>query len=90
MDLNLMRELSVVTDSKIVLLVLDGLGGLPMDPFGRTELEAAYAPNFDALAARSDLGLQARRRGRKPRQRSRSPRALRLQSLKVQGRPRRT
>ena len=52
-----MRELSVVTDSKIVLLVLDGLGGLPMDPFGRTELEAAYAPNFDALAARSDLGL---------------------------------
>ena len=57
MDLNLMRELSVVTDSKIVLLVLDGLGGLPMDPFGRTELEAANAPNFDALAARSDLGL---------------------------------
>jgi 2,3-bisphosphoglycerate-independent phosphoglycerate mutase len=52
-----MRELSVVTDSKIVLLVLDGLGGLPMDPFGRTELEAANAPNFDALAARSDLGL---------------------------------
>jgi 2,3-bisphosphoglycerate-independent phosphoglycerate mutase len=57
LDLNLMRELSVVTDSKIVLLVLDGLGGLPMDPFGRTELEAANAPNFDALAARSDLGL---------------------------------
>ncbi len=52
-----MRELSVSTDSKIVLLVLDGLGGLPMDPFGRTELEAADTPNFDALAARSDLGL---------------------------------
>jgi 2,3-bisphosphoglycerate-independent phosphoglycerate mutase len=52
-----MRELSVSTDSKIVLLVLDGLGGLPMDPFGRTELEAANAPNLDALAARSDLGL---------------------------------
>ncbi len=57
MDLNLMRELSVSTDSKIVLLVLDGLGGLPMDPFGRTELEAADTPNLDALAARSDLGL---------------------------------
>jgi 2,3-bisphosphoglycerate-independent phosphoglycerate mutase len=57
LDLNLMRELSVSTDSKIVLLVLDGLGGLPMDPFGRTELEAANTPNFDALAARSDLGL---------------------------------
>jgi 2,3-bisphosphoglycerate-independent phosphoglycerate mutase len=52
-----MRELSVSTDSKIVLLVLDGLGGLPMDPFGRTELEAANTPNLDALAARSDLGL---------------------------------
>jgi 2,3-bisphosphoglycerate-independent phosphoglycerate mutase len=49
--------LSVSTDSRIVLLVLDGLGGLPMDPFGRTELEAANTPNFDALAARSDLGL---------------------------------
>ena len=52
-----MRELSVSTDSKIVLLVLDGLGGLPMDPFGRTELEAANTPNLDALATRSDLGL---------------------------------
>ncbi|CAA9432603.1 MAG: Phosphoglycerate mutase (2,3-diphosphoglycerate-independent), archaeal type [uncultured Rubrobacteraceae bacterium] len=52
-----MRELSVSTDSKIILLVLDGLGGLPMDPFGRTELEAASTPNLDALAARSDLGL---------------------------------
>lgn len=57
MDLNLMRELSVSTDSKIILLVLDGLGGLPMDPFGRTELEASNTPNLDALAARSDLGL---------------------------------
>jgi 2,3-bisphosphoglycerate-independent phosphoglycerate mutase len=52
-----MRELSVSTDSKIVLLVLDGLGGLPMDPFDRTELEAANTPNLDALAAQSDLGL---------------------------------
>jgi 2,3-bisphosphoglycerate-independent phosphoglycerate mutase len=52
-----MRELSVSTDSKIVLLVLDGLGGLPMDPFGRTELEASNTPNLDSLAARSDLGL---------------------------------
>jgi 2,3-bisphosphoglycerate-independent phosphoglycerate mutase len=57
LDLDLMRELSVKTDSKILLLILDGLGGLPMDPSGPTELEAADAPNFDALAARSDLGL---------------------------------
>ena len=52
-----MRELSVQTESKIVLLVVDGLGGLPMDPGGSTELEAANTPNLDALAARSDLGL---------------------------------
>jgi 2,3-bisphosphoglycerate-independent phosphoglycerate mutase len=57
LDLNLMRELSVKTDSKIVLLVVDGLGGLPMDPSGQTELEAADTPNLDALAAGSDLGL---------------------------------
>src|SRR5918999_2156729 len=57
LDLNLMRELSVMTDTKIVLLVVDGLGGLPMDPPGQTELEAADTPNLDDLAARSDLGL---------------------------------
>lgn len=51
-----MRELSVPTDSKIVLLVLDGLGGLPNED-GETELEAANTPNLDALAASSDLGL---------------------------------
>src|SRR5919206_715076 len=53
-----MRELSVKTDSKIVLLVIDGLGGLPVEGSGgRTELEAADTPNLDALASRSDLGL---------------------------------
>jgi 2,3-bisphosphoglycerate-independent phosphoglycerate mutase len=57
LDLDLMRELSVKTDSKIILLVLDGLGGLPLDPSGPTELEAANSPNLDSLAAGSDLGL---------------------------------
>ena len=52
-----MRELSVKTDSKIVLLVIDGVGGLPIDPSGQTELEVANTPNLDALAASSDLGL---------------------------------
>jgi 2,3-bisphosphoglycerate-independent phosphoglycerate mutase len=56
-NLALMRELSVSTESKIVLLVLDGLGGLPMEPGGKTELEAAETPNLDRLAASSDLGL---------------------------------
>lgn len=56
MNLDLMRELSVSTESKIILLVLDGLGGLPNEN-GRTELEAANTPNLDSLAAASDLGL---------------------------------
>jgi 2,3-bisphosphoglycerate-independent phosphoglycerate mutase len=42
--------------SKIVLLVLDGLGGLPMESGGKTELEAAHTPNMDRLAAEGVLG----------------------------------
>lgn len=42
---------------KIVLLVLDGLGGLPLEPGGQTELEAAETPNLDRLAADGTTGL---------------------------------
>jgi 2,3-bisphosphoglycerate-independent phosphoglycerate mutase len=42
--------------SKIVLLVMDGLGGLPMEPGGQTELEAARTPNMDRLASEGTLG----------------------------------
>jgi len=42
---------------KILLVVLDGVGGLPLEPGGPTELEAAQTPNLDRLAAESALGL---------------------------------
>lgn len=44
------------SDSKIVLLVMDGLGGLPVEPGGSTELEAAQTPNMDRLAKEGMLG----------------------------------
>jgi 2,3-bisphosphoglycerate-independent phosphoglycerate mutase len=42
--------------TKIVLMVMDGLGGLPVEPGGPTELEAAHKPNMDRLAAQGTLG----------------------------------
>jgi 2,3-bisphosphoglycerate-independent phosphoglycerate mutase len=44
------------SSSKIVLLVMDGLGGLPIDVGGSTELEAAKTPNMDRLASKGMLG----------------------------------
>ena len=56
-DFELIKQLHMPAETKIVQLVLDGLGGLPRDLDGKTELEAASTPNLDALAARSQLGL---------------------------------
>lgn len=43
-------------NTKIVLLVMDGLGGLPMQVGGKTELETAHTPNMDRLADEGMLG----------------------------------
>ena len=55
---NEIRKLSQVTPSKIVLLVMDGVGGLPHPDTGNTELEAAQCPNLDRLASQSICGMQ--------------------------------
>src|ERR671918_799083 len=54
---DLMRELATESRSKIVLLVADGLGGLPREPGGETELETAHTPHLDALARDGVCGL---------------------------------
>ncbi len=60
-DLNLLSKLaqpSVLPDGgKMVLVVMDGVGGMPIEPGGPTELEAAHTPNLDQLAREGATGL---------------------------------
>ncbi len=57
MGLNFLQELISPSQTKIIMLIMDGLGGLPRQPGGKTELETAHTPNLDLLAERSSLGL---------------------------------
>src|SRR5687767_9491968 len=56
MSVKLPDDLTETNGGKIVLVVMDGLGGLPDPATGLTELEAAATPNLDRLAAISALG----------------------------------
>ncbi|KPK81743.1 MAG: phosphoglycerate mutase [Gemmatimonas sp. SM23_52] len=56
-DLELIHELLTPASTKILLFVLDGLGGLPVSAGGPTELEAAHTPNLDRLASEGMVGL---------------------------------
>ena len=47
--------MAVPADTRILFVVVDGLGGIPRE--NKTELEAAWIPNLDRLAARSSIGL---------------------------------
>ncbi|HUV55955.1 MAG TPA: 2,3-bisphosphoglycerate-independent phosphoglycerate mutase [Dehalococcoidales bacterium] len=53
----LIKSLAQSSPAKIVLIVIDGLGGLPRPETGKTELEAANTPNLDRLAAKGICGL---------------------------------
>src|SRR5512141_1313250 len=57
MDPDFVRKLIVRGTTKIAMIIMDGLGGLPLEPGGKTELETACTPNLDALAEKSALGL---------------------------------
>ena len=52
-----MKEISRASPSKIVLLIMDGLGGLPHPETGKTELESAKKPNLSRIARDSICGL---------------------------------
>lgn len=56
-NLELIKPISRSSPTKIVLLVIDGLGGLPRPETGKTELETASTPNLDKLAAKGVCGL---------------------------------
>ena len=52
-----MKQISRTSPSKIVLLILDGVGGLPHPETGKTELESARKPNLNRIASDSLCGL---------------------------------
>ncbi len=57
MELDRIARLAGGGGGKVLLYVLDGLGGLPREPGGPTELEAARTPNLDELARGGTCGL---------------------------------
>jgi len=56
-SMELVKDISITSPAKIVLLVIDGLGGLPDPKTGKAELETARIPNLDALTAKGICGL---------------------------------
>ena len=51
------ESLAIPQGGKIIYVVLDGIGGLPDQTKGGTELQVAHTPNFDELAKQSSCGL---------------------------------
>ena len=57
MDLDLAAKLRQPAESKVVLCVMDGLGGFARAETERSELEQSDTPNLDRLTETSDVGL---------------------------------
>jgi len=51
----ILKTLSVKAETKIIFIIMDGLGGIPIN--GKTELERANKPNINSLCKRGILGL---------------------------------
>jgi 2,3-bisphosphoglycerate-independent phosphoglycerate mutase len=58
MDLKFINKLIKPSKTKIAMLVIDGLGGLPKNQEKQSELELANTPNLDILASKGICGLQ--------------------------------
>ena len=56
-DLEFIKLISFSSPSKIILIILDGFGGLSNPETGKTELETANTPNLDKLATSGTCGL---------------------------------
>lgn len=56
MQADILEQLIIKNATKIIFLVMDGVGGLAMNGKTGTELQVAQTPNLDALAARSSCG----------------------------------
>lgn len=56
-DFKYIKDITQSTQTKIIMLVVDGLGGLPNSKTGKSELETAKTPNLDDLAKESECGL---------------------------------
>ena len=83
-DLETLKDSYQTTPSKIVMLVVDGLGGLPHPDTRRSELETAPMPNLDELARESACGLTVPvLPGVAPGSGSRTPGDIRLRSAEV-------
>src|SRR3989304_1092190 len=57
MGLGHLKKISRTAPFKIVLLIIEGVGGLPHPQTGKTELESARKPNLNRIARDSLCGL---------------------------------
>ena len=55
-DAEYIHDTVIQNDYKIILLVVDGLGGIPSEATKLTELQTANTPNLDKLSETSSCG----------------------------------